>query len=227
MAYLIDGYNLLFVAGIPGRGVNIPALARSRLGLLQFLVESLDPRELAQTTVVFDARDAPPGLPRTLEFHGVTVRFAPRQETADQLIADLIEACRAPRELTVVSSDHQVQRAARRRRARAVDSDVWHDEVLHLRDERRRPQPAPPTAPETPLLPGDVALWLARFGGEEAVEEVLREERSKGSSPPDTSTEAKGKRDPGRRRVPPELTSDKDNISFENPFPPGYAEDLE
>ncbi len=61
MSLVIDGYNLMHVAGILGRGVGPGSLQRSRLALLNFLAESLDPRELPRTTVVFDSHDAPGG----------------------------------------------------------------------------------------------------------------------------------------------------------------------
>jgi hypothetical protein len=227
MSILIDGYNLLFVAGIPARGFGTGPLARSRLGLLRFLVESLDPPELAQTTVVFDARGAPPGLPRTLTYHGITVRFASRTESADELIEELIEADTAPRQLTVVSSDHQVQRAARRRRAQAVDSDTWHDEVLRRRNQRQTARPQQPAKPAAPLLPDEVTRWLEQFGGEDLVEQVLREERTREppSQPSELAEESKKVR--GKRRRRQEPACDKDRLPLENPFPPGYAEDLE
>lgn len=196
---LIDGYNLLYVAGIPGRGFGIKALERSRLGLLRFLVETLTPQELAETTVVFDAKDAPPGLPRSFEYHGITVRFAAKYKTADALLEELIEAEQSPRQLTVVSSDHQVQRAARRRRARAVDSDVWHDEAQRRRKQREHPNRPASLKPIGPLLAEDVARWLEQFGGEHLMDEVIEEEQA-----------------------------DKPGLSdAHNPFPPGYGEDLE
>ncbi len=182
MPLLIDGYNLVYCAWIPGRGFGIGQLERSRLGLLRFLVESLEPEELAQTTVVFDARGAPPRLPWSFLYHGLTVRFAAGHESADALLEELIEAEAAPRELTVVSSDHRVQRAARRRRARAVDSEAWHAEIVR----RRAPPPPtpPPPKPPDPLPAEDVANWLEQFGGEKVLGELL-EEDSEGGPPPD------------------------------------------
>src|SRR5690606_34519981 len=102
MALLIDGYNLLHASGILGRGTGPGSLERSRNALLNFLAESLTPRELAATTIVFDAREAPPGLSRQVTFRGIAVRFAPRGSDADAEIELLIEACTAPRKLVVV-----------------------------------------------------------------------------------------------------------------------------
>jgi len=168
MALLIDGYNLLNTTGIAGPEGKASTLERSRLALLNFLAEALDPHEAAHTTVVFDAHSPPPGLPKVIEHRGLTVRFAARYPDADSLIEELIRADTAPRRLTVVSSDHRVQRAARRRRARAVDSHVWHAEMVRRHHQRRESSPAKPAPPTLPLSPEEVAYWLEQFGDDEA-----------------------------------------------------------
>ena len=71
---------------------------------------------VSQTTIVFDAKQAPPGLPHQLDHGGITVIFARGYDDADELIEELIASNSTPRRLTVVSSDHRIQRAARRRR---------------------------------------------------------------------------------------------------------------
>ena len=76
MLYLIDGYNLLNVAGVPVPVRGRANLEKARLALLNFLAESLDPDEVPQTVVVFDAHDPPPGLPREMRHKGLLVRFA-------------------------------------------------------------------------------------------------------------------------------------------------------
>ena len=96
MSLVIDGYNLMYAAGIIGSGVGPGGLERSRLALLNFVVESLDPAELATTTVVFDSRAAPPGLPRELVHRGIAVRFASGFESADELIEQLIVPQKRP-----------------------------------------------------------------------------------------------------------------------------------
>ncbi len=121
----------------PDRG---PAtLERSRRALLDALAHRLTHAQAQRTTIVFDAQGAPPGLPSRLSHQGITVLFAPRKLEADELLEELIGQHSAPRRLTVVSSDHRVQRAARRRRAKAVDSDVWMQRlpttIAHSSDE--------------------------------------------------------------------------------------------
>jgi predicted RNA-binding protein with PIN domain len=195
MALLIDGYNLLNAVGVTARAGRTSSLHRSRIALLNFLVESLDPHQIAHATVVFDAAGAPPGLPRALTHRGLAVRFAPRSSDADSLLEDLIRQDTAPRRLTVVSSDHRVQRAAKRRRARAVDSDVWYAEILHRR-QTSVPRCIRPASPKVPLDQEEVEVWLSQFGGQSVLEELL-DESSPGPSEP-----------------------------IDNPFPPGYGEDL-
>lgn len=136
MTLLIDGYNMLNATGISGPiRSGVGSLERSRLALLNFLADALTPEEALRTTVVFDAQRPPPGLPRVLNHRGLTVRFASQYPDADSLLEELIRAEHVPRRLTVVSSDHRLQRAARRRRARAVDSEAWYQEIL---DRRRK-----------------------------------------------------------------------------------------
>jgi hypothetical protein len=162
MPILIDGYNLLNVAGVlaPARGKA--SLEKARLALLNFLAESLDSEDVPRTVIVFDAHDPPWGVPREMRHKGLLVRFAAREEDADSLIEELIRADHSPRRLTVVSSDHRIQRAAKRRRARAVDSDVWYAEVLRAR-QRRNQTAAGPERPTVPLLEEDVEFWLKEF----------------------------------------------------------------
>jgi uncharacterized protein len=163
MLYIIDGYNLLNAGDVPVPVRGPANLEKARLALLNFLAASLDPEEVTQTVVVFDAHDPPPGLPREMRHHGLLVRFAPRDEDADTLIEELIMEDSSPRRLTVVSSDHRIQRAAKRRRARAVDSDVWCAELVRARRERQQAAEEGPERPSGPLLEEDVGYWLREF----------------------------------------------------------------
>jgi len=225
MSHLIDGYNLLAAVGIVGRGVGPGGLERSRRALLNFLAESLDPAEIARTTVVFDAADAPPGLPRVVEHRGLTVRFSAGYEDADALIEELIRAESAPRRLTVVSSDHRLQRAARRRRARAVDSDVWYARVVRQRrDRRHQSSPAPPAKPHVPLLEEDVARWLEQFGGESQLEKFIKEVEADETRPVKESPPDELPADDPASDKP--TGAEAAELQFQNPFPPGYGEDL-
>ncbi|MBX9788324.1 MAG: NYN domain-containing protein [Pirellulales bacterium] len=143
MALLVDGYNLIHAANIVGRGLGPRGLERARQALMDTLAAALPDAERARTTIVFDAAASPPGLPREINYQGMTIRFATGYESADELLEELIGADSAPKRLTVVSSDHRVQRAARKRRATAIDSDVWFAEVQRQRKGKSAGKKAP------------------------------------------------------------------------------------
>lgn len=182
MALLIDGYNLLHVTDIFGEAGPGTELHRSRMALLEFLAAAISKRERSQTTIVFDASGAPPGLPRMLRHEGMTIHFAPRHSDADEMIEDLLEKHRSPRSLLVVSSDHRIQRAARGRGAKYMDSLEWYrqqrSELRHA-DNSDKPSEA---ASEVPAE--ELRYWIRQF---------------------DSATPAQ---------------------EPDDPFPPGYADDL-
>lgn len=180
MALLIDGYNLLNSTGICAPDNQPVSLEGSRRALLNFLADILAPGEIPRTTVVFDAHQPPPGLPRVVEYRGLTVRFASRYPDADSLIEELILSDTAPRRLTVVSSDHRIQRAARRRRARAIDSHVWYAQIVQRHAVGREAARRRTVQSALPLGEADVAYWLKQFGAETVADEA---ETTKGPFP--------------------------------------------
>jgi predicted RNA-binding protein with PIN domain len=199
MALLIDGYNLLHVTGLVGRPGS--GLQGSREALLRFLARSIEPKELGATSIVFDAAEAPPGLPRVVTHEGMVVRYASDYPDADALIEELIAAYNVPRSLLVVSSDHRIQRAAHRRRAQFVDSDVWMGDLSRRRSAS---QGAPQQeARRTPgLSANDIAYWVAEFV-DAPVEDA-----------------------PQPRKLSRKTPAPPAEPGMDNPFPPGYGEDL-
>lgn len=165
MPILIDGYNLMYAAGIDGGGRGPGGLQRSRSALIRFVAAALTDRDRSTTVIVFDAAGAPPGLPATIAYDGLTVRFAKGYADADELLEELIAADHAPRRLTVVSSDHRVQRAAKRRRAKAVDSDVWYEEMQRHRATSPSSEGLDLAKP-TSGTDAEVQFWLSRIVGD-------------------------------------------------------------
>ena len=195
---LIDGYNLLHATDIFGEGSGPGGFQRSREALLAFIAASLKESERAQTTIVFDAADAPPGLPSQYSVEGMSVRYARDYPDADTLIEELIEEHTSPRGLLVVSSDHRVQRAARRRGSKYVDSEHWYAQQWQRRVElRRQQQKSVPEKPMGQLSSAEIAYWVEQFDlGDELPE------------------------------VAPPKPVEEPTETFDNPFPPGYADDL-
>ena len=156
MAIIVDGYNFISAAAITvDHGAY--SLEKSRQALVRFLVAVLTDKERRSTTIVFDGRNAPPGLPDSYQRADVKIVFARRHEDADTVIGRLIQADHHPRSLTVVSSDHAIQRDARRRKCRAVDSEVWYAEMV------RRARSKNPLASATPEE-DQITEWLQEFG---------------------------------------------------------------
>jgi predicted RNA-binding protein with PIN domain len=157
MPFIIDGYNLLHAMGILGGPVGPNQLAKARAALvgLASSVHDTDP-----ATIVFDAVGAPPGVTAE-EVHGlVRVEFATGEE-ADDRIEWLIAHDAAPKRLVIVSDDHRLQVAGRRRGCQA-----WKcDEYLDWAKKVRRAARAKPTV-EKPagMGPLETERWLAAFG---------------------------------------------------------------
>jgi predicted RNA-binding protein with PIN domain len=150
MLLLIDGYNLLHATDLFPQAHEPATLERSRKLLLDFLVARLPPKTLARTLVVFDAVQAPPGLPAEIDHGGLAVRFSRRGRSADELLEELIAAEPDPRNLLVVSSDHRVQRAARQRGASFSDSEPWYADLS--RSSGRSPAGGTAEEKETPAI---------------------------------------------------------------------------
>lgn len=208
MPLIIDGYNLLHAAGIIPSGLGPGTLQRSRQALLNFLVESLEPKELSRAVVVFDARQAPKGLARSIVHRGLKVRFASPEGDADLAIEELIRRDSAPRRLTVVSSDHRLQNAARRRGATGIDSDVWFAQLVRRRANRGVQHASEPQAPPQ-LTADEVAFWVREFFPDKA----------------DTETDAPPRKEAKARDSKP-VDDDEPAAPRDDIFPPGYADDL-
>ena len=95
-------------------------------------------------------------------FDGVHVKY-PQGQTADDLIEDIIRADPSPRFLTVVSDDHRIQHAARRRGCKVLGCLDYYEQTLD--PNRPRPPAAAPEAPAKPdsSTPEEMQRWLDAF----------------------------------------------------------------
>jgi uncharacterized protein len=159
MKILIDGYNLLHASGIFGGVRGAGGFEASRRALLDEIARLLG-GAAGSVTVIFDAADAPPGLPDRYSHQGIDVRFARKHESADALIEEIIEEHAAPASLTVVSADNRVMVAARRRRAKPVASREWLTTLQATAREAREPGDNKPPEPG----PEGATYWKDYFG---------------------------------------------------------------
>ncbi len=127
--------------------------------LLGFLAQVFAPEERGDVTVVFDSAVRLPDMPNYTVQNGIHIHYATGHRDADELIIEMLQRHSAPKSLMIVSSDHQIQRAAQRRRARFCDSDRWYEDTIE--SNRGNPQIAATAAEmqlEIQLLRKDLAI---------------------------------------------------------------------
>ena len=167
---IIDGYNLMHSVGYARERYGQGGLERSRNRLVRFLVNRLDLEERRRTTIVFDARTIPFEGVREQKFEELTILFNLAGSDADTLIEELILEHSAPKQLEVVSGDRRLQKAIKRRKGIAVESEVFarmlreresvvpgsSQDIALLADSSRELENAPPES--------DTDYWLDVFG---------------------------------------------------------------
>lgn len=195
---LIDGYNLLHAAGMGQAEYRRGDLLRCRLKLMRHLLSKLAPAEVQKTTIIFDARDPPPDRPARAIVSGLTVLFANPGGDADVAIKNWLATHSSPRQVTLVSSDRELQRAARQCGARFSSSEDFLIELDRRRGRRPAARDKSPTRtddskPSPRVTATETAHWLKVFGEVPVVEveiEIAGELSSplKGSEPRTTTT---------------------------------------
>jgi len=154
MVYLIDGHNL--IAAVPGIHLD---QVDDETQLIQVLKEFCRQRK-KRVEVFFD--NAPPGQARTHKYGMVTAHFIRQGGTADQaIVARLRHIGRAAPNWTVVTSDREVQAAARAARAQLISSQ---DFARQLGESGPVSQStSPETDPNLDVSDEEVADWLKEF----------------------------------------------------------------
>ncbi len=219
---LIDGYNVIFQCGLTGRSAGSDKLERARLRLLNELAARLNEQERNRTTVVFDAKNRPVKLvPQSLRHRGLHVQFAVDYPDADSMIEELIRTHSAPKKLTVISSDHRIQTAASRRKARSLDSDVWWDQLESKTSSTEKPLPAATNRDlKTPNAGTDAATQAMLDSlSDTEIEAILKTE----TPVTDVPSRLEKANDDTTRTGDAQEKTDLDDF---DPFPPGYADDL-
>lgn len=157
---VIDGNNLLHAmrehAPLPGVGRET----------LVKIVERWARRGTDDVTLVFDGAAPPGGLSRQMSSPRISVRFAaPR--SADDVIVAIVESCRHPDRLRVVSADSAIGYAARSRRCGHTKSPAFVGELFAGAGEDRLPASPFAEKPEA-LSEREREEWLREFEGPDA-----------------------------------------------------------
>lgn len=158
MKYLIDGHNL--IARLPDVSLADPD---DEAKLVRLLARWRWRHGTPAVTVVFDPGDyAVPGRKQTKR-SGINVRYAGYSTDADAILIRMIERSRQPAQLTVVSSDRDVQSAAQRKGAQTQSSETFATELTAPPE----PDEEAPPAEEVSLSPEEVEAWLKIFRQEQ------------------------------------------------------------
>ena len=155
MQYLVDGHNL-----IPKAGLRLDA-PDDEMDLVTIL-QQFGGRARAAVEVYVDG--APPGQARTTHWGIVVAHFVPLGTTADDAIkARLLQLGRAAPDWTVVSSDREIQQAARKARAKVMSAETFARQLtaLALRRDRRASPASSRAVP--PLTDEEIRRWLDEF----------------------------------------------------------------
>lgn len=122
MPYIIDGHNLIpKIQGLSLREID------DEIELIR-LLQDFCHRTRKKIDVYFD--NAPPGESRTQKFGFVTAHFIRQGSTADAAIQKRLNSLgKSAQTWTVVSSDRQIQAAARARHACVIGSEDFAREL--------------------------------------------------------------------------------------------------
>jgi len=158
MPYLFDGYNVYHAARkLTEQWSDITSIALCRL-------IGLDMCYLHDWSIVVFDGNRPRGRPADVDpSKHIKIIYSGHDSNADILLAELIEKNTAPRRLKVVSTDRQVCKAARRRRAESLTSREYL-ELMIKRSQRPAPPPPEPREKRHGLPEGHLDQWLKLFG---------------------------------------------------------------
>jgi predicted RNA-binding protein with PIN domain len=131
MAYLIDGNNLL--------GCLFPGHHRdpeNKLKLVRRLI-AFHRSKRVRIVLVFDGPPVPDPLDMALPEERFTILHPERGSSADEVIAELMEARADRRHLIVVSTDREIRAAAKLRGARTLTAPEFVAELNRTLRERK------------------------------------------------------------------------------------------
>ncbi|MCE9532953.1 MAG: NYN domain-containing protein [Planctomycetes bacterium] len=159
MQYLIDGYNLQHALGMAPRASG-SSLEKARLRFIEWLSVELGPAA-ADVLVIFDSRQK--NGDADLTHRNILMRFSHGQ-TADDLIEQIVRDEKSPTRLTVVSNDHRVLQAGRRRGCPAWTCGEFVDWLAERKTVKQKLE-TPNEKPDI-IASDDIAEWLKKFGEE-------------------------------------------------------------
>jgi hypothetical protein len=154
MPYLIDGHNL--IPKIPGIDLDDIDDEEQLIKLLQQFTRNTQKK----VELYFD--QAPPGHPQRKSLGRLSVIFVRQGRTADAAIRKRLKSLqKKAKNWTVVSSDHEVQAAARGAQARVLSADQFSHQLTSSPDFG---EDAPPPQKPQKVDQDELTYWLKQFG---------------------------------------------------------------
>ena len=146
MRVVVDAWNVLHVQGVLPPGLAGLGLA----GLGRLMLATRWGRSHITLACDGPIQDRPEGVPSAIH-----IIWSGTGKEADDIIEDLIERSTAPRQMTIVSSDNRLRKAAKRRRCKNLNSEQFLRTILDDLAANRTPMdsPDPPDTPDTPDAP--------------------------------------------------------------------------
>lgn len=209
---IIDTFNVLHTTG-----VLPPELAGlDVMGLAGLILRSRHASE--RVTFACDglpASDLPAPGALVIDGHpeaAMDVQFSGRQATADDLIMRMIDVSTAPRRLTVISSDHAIQKHARRRRCVTLSSEEFLQQLADDAHLQRQPG-AIPRRP-TWMTSDQVEQWKRTFDvDEQAIENAVAPPQTPSPLPPPPGEPTPGPQEPATPSpLPSELIDEAERM---------------
>jgi predicted RNA-binding protein with PIN domain len=162
MAVLVDGYNVIFADEELADTMRCGQAEKAREALIarltQYQALSGEP-----VIVVFDGTVGV-GLPPDGRA-AVKILYSRSPQKADEILREIIATAPNPRGLTVVSTDREIRRAAKARRAKPVVAESFLKEMKRLfTREEDAPPPEPGEKYGQPVSPNELREWLRIFG---------------------------------------------------------------
>ena len=174
MPLLVDCYNVLFTTMPP----VLAGLDEARL--CQLL--GMSPWARGGVVVVCDGKPKPTS-PDPDAVLPIELIYSGSSRSADDVIIEKIKSYTAPRRLTVVSNDRQIQKATHRRRCRVLSTERFIQSLERIASQRPRLNNAKQSKSHpTRLNRQEIHNWLQEFGiqteGDEIDDKIVPEDPS-------------------------------------------------
>lgn len=135
MHYLVDGYNLLFLvcqkqASLESRRDNLIDLLNQELSFLK-----------GRCSLIFDSAEQIRECPECAFVENLEVIYTPKGLTADAYIIELAEQNRAPKTLTVVTSDSGLARQCKHIGTHVLSIEAFLTFIAKKNRKKEKPKP--------------------------------------------------------------------------------------